>query len=148
MLFNSLPFLYFFLPVTYFVFWRLRDPPATVLVAHCHRLCVLRILELPFLRGDGILHARQLSCWTRALAMARREKATRLLGRPHSDRFLSPRLLQIWKLCPDECLRVGRLAPSPDRAAGHGHRSSGRYFLLTRLIPLLTSSTRTRASSS
>ena len=25
MLFNSIPFLYFFLPVTYFVFWRLRS---------------------------------------------------------------------------------------------------------------------------
>ena len=25
MLFNSIPFLYFFLPITYFVFWRLRS---------------------------------------------------------------------------------------------------------------------------
>lgn len=31
MLFNSLPFLYVFLPVTYFVFWRLKDKKARYL---------------------------------------------------------------------------------------------------------------------
>jgi hypothetical protein len=41
-LFNGLPFLYGFLPATYFVFWRLKSKDAALCLVDCYGLRLLR----------------------------------------------------------------------------------------------------------
>ncbi len=60
MLFNSLGFLFVFLPVTYLVFWRLRGKDGEVRVAGDQRLRLLLVLELQVLRADALFHRGQL----------------------------------------------------------------------------------------
>src|SRR6266700_2424347 len=43
-----------------------QDQAAALRLADLRRLCLLRLLELPFLRADGILDAGQLLCRPRA----------------------------------------------------------------------------------
>ncbi len=60
MLFNSLIFLFAFLPVTYVVYWCLRSDAAASHLAHDHRLRFLRLLGSAFLSADGVHDAREL----------------------------------------------------------------------------------------
>jgi hypothetical protein len=56
MLFNSLPFLYLFLPVTYLVFLAAAYAISAIRLAHDHGLRLLFLLEPRILRPDGLVH--------------------------------------------------------------------------------------------
>ena len=141
MLFNSLAFLFGFLPIVYFVFWRLTTRKQRHVWLTRDRVRLLRVLELPVLPADGRLDARQLPGRPRVPPLVGPQRPRRwllvvpividlsLLGFFKYDNFFLDGI--------DQTLTAGSAIPSRCRDSTSSCRSASRS----------TRSTRSRTSS-
>ncbi len=117
MLFNSIEFLFVFLPITYLVFWALLERPGAVRLAGGHRLRVLQLLEPVVHAADAVLDPGQLHRRAGHAALGRSAAPEALPDHPDHGRPAAARVLQVCQLRPRHGARrsltgsVSRRAP-------------------------------------
>ena len=115
MLFNSVEFLFVFLPVTYVVFWALSTRPGTIRLARRHGLRVLQLLEPLVHPADAVLDPGELHRRTRDAQVGRPAPTEALPDHPGHGRPAAARVLQVRQLRAGDGSRRVALVRRPTR---------------------------------